>query len=108
MLSGSHIVKYGISDRMAWGVALHSRRSRYGVIFREFQNGHPARKPDLYRALARKLAALILPDCDGARLTVPTLSPMTGRHTHEFEHVILLSRNPRVANSGGGRNTGLI
>ena len=24
-----------------------------------------------------------MPDCDGARLTAPTLSPMTGRHTDE-------------------------
>jgi hypothetical protein len=31
-----------------------------------------------------------------------------GRHTHEVEHLMMMFRNPSVANSGGGRNTGLI
>ena len=31
--------------------------------------------------------------CDGARLTVPTLSPMTGRLTHEVEHLMMTFRN---------------
>jgi len=72
-----------------WRCVLHRLRTRGrgNVVPR----ASAARKPDLQRALARELAVLTLPDCGGVRLTVPTLSPMTGRHTHELEQVILLS-----------------
>ena len=54
-----------------------------------------ARKPDLLRRLLWKLAVLTVPNYDSVRLTVPTLSPMTVRHTHEFEHVL-----PRLVTLG--------
>ena len=43
---------------------------------------------DHLRRLLWKLAVLTVPNYDSVRLTVPTLSPMTVRHTHEFEHVL--------------------
>ena len=55
-----------------------------------------ARKPDLLRRLLWKLAVLTVPNYDSVRLTVPTLSPMTVRHTHEFEHVL-----PRLVTLAG-------
>ena len=60
----------------------------------EWNSGTAARKRDLPRTFPRKLAVLTVPDCDGARLTVPTLSPMTGRHMHEVEHLMMMFRIP--------------
>jgi len=65
------------------------------------------RKPDPLRTLPRKLAVLTVPDCDGARLTVPTLSPMTGRHTHEVEHLMMTFRNPCVSRPAGASASSL-
>ena len=47
--------------------------------------------PDHLRALSGKLAVLSAPDCDGIRVAVPTLSPMTRRHTLPLEVAILPS-----------------
>ena len=58
-----------------------------------------ARRLDPLRTLLRKLAVLTVAGCDGARLTVPTLSPMTGRHTHEVEHLMMSSHNHGIERS---------
>ena len=70
-----------------------------------FSTDLAARNPDALRAILRKLAVLTVAGCDGARLSVPTLSPMTGRHTHEVAHLMMMFRNPWEANSGGKCNT---
>ena len=61
-----------------------------------FSTDLAARNPDPLQTLLWKLAVLTAADCDGARLTVPTLSPMPGRHTHEVEHLMMIFRNPWV------------
>jgi|GEM_PF-2146673 len=60
----------------------------------EWNSGTAASKRDGKWDLPRKLAVLTVPDCDGARFTVPTLSPMTGRHMHEVEHLMVMFRIP--------------
>ena len=45
-----------------------------------------ARKPDGDRALPHRSRFRGVPQSRVTRLPRPTLSPMTGRHTHEVEH----------------------
>ena len=63
----------------------------------------PRQMRDARRALPRDQAGLTLPDCAGARLAVPTLSPIPGRHTHEVNDVIMMSRNPWILRRSFGR-----
>ena len=60
----------------------------------DFSTDSIVRKTDPLRKLPRKLTVLTVTGYNDARLTAPTLSPMTGCHTHEVAHLMMFFRSP--------------